>query len=254
MRLRRLLLAPAVAVALVGLTTTPSHAIVGGAPADEGEYPFMAAITDNSGFQFCGGSVIASLWVITAAHCVEGARADRTKVVTGRTNLGNTSQGQSIQAQQIFVNPNYSGNSYDVALIRLSVATTAPSIAVATAVNDNLEVAGTILRVIGWGDQTNTMGFTATNQLREVDVKVVSDQSCANSYGGFHAPTGVCAADLLKDSCQGDSGGPMFHNATKILVGLVSYGTGCAVPGFPGVYSEVNNTTIRTWITNTAGV
>lgn len=46
----------------------------------------------------------------------------------------------------------------------------------------------------------------------------------------------------------------MFHNATKVLVGLVSYGTGCGIPGFPGVYTEVNNPSIRAWISSTAGV
>ena len=253
MRLSHLLVTAAAATALAA-SLTPSHAIVGGAAAAEGAYPFMAAITDNSGFQFCGGSVISSTWVITAAHCVQGEQANKVKVVTGRTNLGNTSQGQSIQAAQIVVNPNYDGHGFDAALIRLSTATTAPPITVATASHDSFEVAGTVLRVIGWGDQTNTLGLTATNQLREVDVKVVADNQCGQTNFGFDAPTGVCASDILKDSCQGDSGGPMFHNATRVLIGLVSYGTGCAVPGFPGVYSEVNNPSIRAWISSTAGV
>ena len=253
MRLPRIALT-AVASTALAVSLTPSHAIVGGTPAPEGAYPFMAAITENDGFQFCGGSVISSFWVITAAHCVEGARPDRTKVVTGRTNLGNTGQGQSIQAAQIFVHPDYEGNGYDAALIRLSTATTAPAITVATAAHDNLEIPGTVLRVIGWGDQTNTLGLTATNQLRQVDVKVVSDGECGLTNIGFHAPTGVCAADLVKDSCQGDSGGPMFDNATRVLVGLVSYGTGCGLPGFPGVYAEVNNASIRAWTSSTAGV
>ena len=253
MRLSRLVLT-AVASTALAVSLTPSHAIVGGTAAPEGAYPFMAAITENDGFQFCGGSVISSLWVITAAHCVQGARADRTKVVTGRTNLNNTSQGQSIQAAQIFVHPNYDGNGYDAALIRLSTATTSPAITVATAAHDVYEVPNTVLRVIGWGDQTNTLGLTATPQLRQVDVKVVSDGQCGLTNIGFHAPTGVCAADIAKDSCQGDSGGPMFHNDSRVLIGLVSYGTGCGVPGFAGVYSEVNNPSIRSWISSTAGV
>ena len=252
MRLSRLLV-PAAAAALAA-SLTPSHAIVGGTAAPEGAYPFMAAITENDGFQFCGGSVIASTWILTAAHCVQGARPDRTKVITGRTNLNNTGQGQHIQALSIHVHPSYDGNGYDAALIRLSTATTATPIAVATAANDNLEIPGTVLRVTGWGDQTNTLGLTATPQLRQVDVKVVSDSECGLTNFGFHAPTGVCAADIAKDSCQGDSGGPMFHNASRIIVGLVSYGTGCGLPAFPGVYTEVNNPSIRSWIQSTAGV
>jgi secreted trypsin-like serine protease len=66
----------------------------------------------------------------------------------------------------------------------------------------------------------------------------------------------VCAAALLKDSCQGDSGGPLFapKAGRPVQVGIVSYGTSCAVPLLSGVYSEVNNTQIRSWITSVSGV
>jgi secreted trypsin-like serine protease len=153
------------------------------------------------------------------------------------------------------VHPKYDGNGWDAARIKLSTATTAPPITLATAANDNLETPGTVVRVTGWGDQTNTLGLTATNQLRYVDLKVVSDSECGQTNFGFHAPTGVCAAELVKDSCQGDSGGPLFWNgASRIQIGIVSYGTGCGLPAFPGVYSEVNNPDIRSWITTTSGV
>ena len=111
------------------------------------------------------------------------------------------------------------------------------------------------MRVAGWGDQTPTLGLNSTNRLRYVDLKVVSDSECGRANLGFHGPSGVCAEELAKDSCNGDSGGPLFHNGTtRIQVGIVSYGTGCGLPKFPGVYSEVNNSEIRSWITNTSGV
>ena len=256
MRLRHLLPGLVAAAALTA-SVTPSGAIVGGSAAGEGDYPFQVALTDSDGFQYCGGSVIGSSWILTAAHCVE---SDKNKpgnvyVVTGRTNLGDTSRGQVIRASAIHVHPDYDGSAWDAALVRLSTATTAPAIALSGAANDNLETPGTVLRVTGWGDQTNTLGLTATNQLRWVDVKVVSDNECGQTNFGFHAPTGVCAADLAKDSCQGDSGGPLFWNGSpRIQVGVVSYGTGCGLPKFPGVYSEVNSADIRSWITSTSGI
>ncbi len=257
MRLRRLLLTAAAATMVAG-TVTPSQAIVGGTAAAEGAYPFMAAITDSGGFQYCGGSVISSQWVLTAAHCMVGEvkKPSGVRVVTGRTNLADTSKGQVITASAIYIHPDYDSNemSHDAALIKLSVATTAPAIALAGSTDDALESPGTVLRVTGWGDQTGTLGFTATNRLREVDVKAISDNQCGQTNWGFHGPTGVCAEELLKDSCQGDSGGPLFHNASRIQVGIVSYGTGCALPKFPGVYSEVNNPAIRDFIRATAGV
>lgn len=110
--------------------------------------------------------------------------------------------------------------------------------------------------VTGWGDQTPTLGLNSTDQLLEVDLEVVSDDECGTTNFGLDGPTGVCAAALLKDSCQGDSGGPLFATAggEPVQIGVVSYGTGCAFPAFPGVYSEVNNTAIRSFISTTAGV
>lgn len=243
------------AAVLLILPIAPAHAIVGGSAAPNGAYPFMAALVDSTDFQFCGGSVIAPTWVLTAAHCVSDGSAAGLYVITGRTDLS-ASGGQRIAVSQVYVNPAYDGNGHDSALLKLSAATTSPAITLAGAADDGYEAAGTTLRVTGWGDQTGTLGLTATSQLRYVDLQVVSDSQCGLTNFGFDAPTGVCAAALLKDSCQGDSGGPLFAmvGTARVEVGIVSYGTGCALPEFPGVYSEVNNPQIRSWITSVSGV
>lgn len=61
----------------------------------------------------------------------------------------------------------------------------------------------------------------------------------------------ICAADLGKDSCQGDSGGPLTAIIKKKLlqIGIVSWGNGCALAGYPGVYTNVGLSAINTWIT-----
>lgn len=252
-------LARALAVAVTALTVlSPSsaHAVVGGTASAEGSQPFMASVQDGSGFHFCGGSVIASTWVLTAAHCVPDGDASDLYVVTGRTDLGDTSKGQRIKVAQVFVHPAYADSAHDAALLRLSSATASPAITLSGAGDDDLEVAGRPVTVAGWGDILPTLGLFATNQLQQVDLKVVSDAECGQTNLGFDAATGVCAAELLKDSCQGDSGGPLFavKAGRKVQVGIVSYGQSCALPRFPGVYSEINNTAIRSWITSVSGV
>jgi trypsin len=258
MRIRHALGVVAAGTALVSATMfAPASAIINGSAAPEGAYPFMAAITDGTDFQYCGGSVISSTWVLTAAHCVEGTNPTKevVNVITGRTNLGDTSKGQKIRVSQIYVHPKYNGSDYDAALLRLSSATSSPAIQIASAADDYLEAPGTVVRVTGWGDTTPTLGLNATNQLRYVDLKVVSDAECGVANIGFHGPSGVCAEELLKDSCNGDSGGPLFWNgSTRIQIGIVSYGNSCAVPKSPGVYSEINNPDIRKFIKDTSGV
>jgi trypsin len=244
------------AAALAVAPAVPAGAIVGGSAAAEGEFPFMAALTDGTGFQFCGGSVVGATWVLTAAHCVPDGDASDLYVITGRTNLSDTSKGQVIKVDRVYVNPQYANSAHDSALLHLSTATTSPAIALAGAADDNLEAAGTPVTVTGWGDQTPTLGLNSTNAMRKVALNVVSDSECGQTNFGFDAATGVCAAALLKDSCQGDSGGPLFAStpAGRVQIGIVSYGPSCALPKFPGVYSEVNNSQIRGWITSVSGI
>lgn len=232
----------------------PAGGIVGGRSAANGAYPFMASV-QGDGSHFCGGSVIGSRWVLTAAHCVSDGTAEGLSVVVGTNNNANGS-GTRITVDEVVVHPAYDDNTHDAALLHLAQATSQATITLSTAADDDLEAPGAPVRVTGWGDITPTLGLLAPAQLKEADLKIVSDSECATTNVGFDAATGVCAAELLTDSCQGDSGGPLFAivGTSRIQVGIVSYGFSCAIPLFPGVYSEVNNTAIRSWIRITAGV
>jgi trypsin len=143
----------------------------------------------------------------------------------------------------VTVHPSYrsSGQDYDVAIWKLSsnVATSATIGYASLAAANSDPAAGSTTTVAGWGALSE--GGSAPTTLYKVSVPVVSRASCRSSYGTSAITDRMfCAGQTQggKDSCQGDSGGPIVNSA-KVLVGLVSWGNGCAEPGYPGVYSRV---------------
>ena len=231
------------------LTAGPSQAIVGGTTVPNGAYSFMAALLDG-GSQICGGSVIANDWVLTAAHCVPSGNTGTFSVRVGSND--DTTGGSVIPVDQVHFDPLYDGSNFDVAVLHLasSVPLTVAKITLAPVGDDTHEADGTPVTVAGWGDfNPVTMGLLAGPSMNEVQLNVVSDANCGLS--GVSADTQVCAAALLKDSCQGDSGGPLFWKGPlgqRIQIGVVSHGLLCAIPEFPGSYSEVNNAQMRAFI------
>ena len=93
------------------------------------------------------------------------------------------------------------------------------------------------------GHGTTSSGGAASNNLLRVEVSYVTTSECTSTYSydnGDITGNMMCATDGGKDSCQGDSGGPLYDEVANTLVGIVSWGIGCADPSFPGVYSRVS--------------
>lgn len=239
----------------------PAPRIVGGTIVPDDRYRFMASIYfdpdgDGSFLPGCGGSVIGSRWILTAAHCVinfetgEQKSTSEVAVLVGALDLTDDTQGTFLVAQNIYAHPDYSTQTLrsDIALIELPESLPTPVWQMTLPVaGSDVPIVDESAIVAGWG--VTEEGGDSSSLLREVALPIVSHSQCLPFYADtLQLEANVCAGGRAaggRDSCQGDSGGPLFVVRDDIFVqaGIVSYGEGCARPGIPGVYTRVSSYT-----------
>ncbi|XP_077114245.1 trypsin-like [Ranitomeya variabilis] len=219
--------------------------IVGGYTCAQNSVPWQVSL--YSGYHFCGGSLINNLWVISAAHCYQSS----VQVRLGEHNIAVTEgTEQFISSSKVIRHGSY--NSWtldnDILLIKLSSAASLNSYVQAIGLPSTCAAAGTSCLISGWGN-TLSSGTNMPNLLQCVDAPVLTAAQCSSAYPGEITSNMICVGYLEggKDSCQGDSGGPVVCNGE--LQGIVSWGYGCALKNYPGVYTKVCN--YNSWISST---
>ncbi|GAA3437640.1 S1 family peptidase [Kutzneria kofuensis] len=232
----------------------PAHAspggsprIVGGDEASTTTTPWVVALTTSAGAFFCGGTLVAPTKVVTAAHCVTQALAtggmttkapSSLRIVAGRTDL-RTKDGLQVRISSVWADPDFRdvGTGHDVAVLTLARTVPYRTLPLVAAGDTSAYAAGVMATVLGWGRVGENAAPSPT--LQSVQVPVVADKTCAAEEGDFDATGMVCAGYPQggKDACAGDSGGPMVVDGR--LVGVVSWGDGCARAGKPGVYTRL---------------
>uniref|UniRef100_A0A8C0QZM9 Coagulation factor XII n=1 Tax=Canis lupus dingo TaxID=286419 RepID=A0A8C0QZM9_CANLU len=241
--------------------------VVGGLVALPGAHPYIAALYWRH--SFCAGSLIASCWVLTAAHCLQDrpAPGELTVVLGQDRHNRSCEQCQTLAVRAYRLHESFSPVTYqhDLALLRLQETADGrcalpspfvqpvclPSGAARPA---EAQAEAALCEVAGWGHLFEGAG-EYSSFLQEAQVPLIPPQRCSapEVHGASFIPGMLCAGFLEggTDACQGDSGGPLVceEEASErqlILRGIISWGSGCGDRYKPGVYTDVAS--YVTWI------
>lgn len=234
--------------------TSNEGRIVGGSPTTIQKSPWMVAIFYYKS-SLCGGSIISLSRILSAAHCTYGFVTKYFRIRVGSTKFNKG--GRLVRVSKIVNHQSYSKSKLENDISILFLASNlrqSPNIGVIDLGNAIL-ADGTEVQATGWGktcdDDDSKCGPSST--LRAVNLRIIENSRCSEMYKReeedqlFKIKNSMMCAGYPsggKDTCTGDSGGPMTFNNT--LVGVVSFGIGCARPKAPGVYTRV--AFYRKWI------
>lgn len=235
----------------------PDYRVIGGNSAPS-ELSWIVSIRHrgNTLSHFCGGTLIADRWVLTAAHCFDDLPREGAplEVVIGR--LSRLSTSNVVDVKRFIVHPNYNKFTVenDIALVELALKKPDVPVTLLSEGNFSGIGLGETFRILGWGYTNPEAVGGLPIGLMSVDIQHLSLEACRIGYQDidylYFFDSQICAGVLGggKDACLGDSGGPLvyFHNGQWVQVGIVSWGIGCAEQTHYGVYTKVSS--FQNWI------
>ncbi|XDV47494.1 hypothetical protein PO909_017108 [Leuciscus waleckii] len=227
--------------------------IVGGTDAQTGSWPWQVSLQMERYGHVCGASLVASRWLVSAAHCFQDSDAIKYsdarswRAYMGMRVMNSVSNAAATrQIRRIVLHTQYDQftSDYDIALLELSAPVFFNELVqpVCVPAPSHAFTSGTSCFVTGWGVLTEE-GELAT-LLQEATVNIISHHTCNKMYDDAVTPRMLCAGNVQGgvDACQGDSGGPLVcleRGRRWFLAGIVSWGEGCARQNRPGVYTRV---------------
>ncbi|XP_069703486.1 trypsin beta-like isoform X1 [Periplaneta americana] len=228
---------------------TPDSRIVAGSETTIEEYPYQLSMQlqpKDKLIHNCGASIISEKWALSAAHCVEGLPLDWMSLRAGSTYA---SKGGSLhKVKKIYMN-NYDPENYenDICLLEVEPPFEYSKSVQAIPMESSSVAGGTVGVATGWGRVEEDGQLS--DVLKQVSLPILKYDTCSKFYEDegydYYLHKGqMCTLDDRKDTCQGDSGGPFVVNGK--LLGVVSWGLGCARKGIPGVLSNVSY--FRGWV------
>ncbi|KAI7790464.1 transmembrane protease serine 3 [Triplophysa rosa] len=230
-----------------------SARIVGGNLSIEGQFPWQVSLHFKNE-HLCGGSIVSSYWMLTAAHCVYGfAFPTFWSVYVGLIEQP-VNGAKALSVEKIIYHSRYrpKGLDYDIAMLKLEQPLNFNGFVEPICLPNFGEEFedGKMCWISGWGATED--GGEASVSMHSATVPLISTKACTQPdvYQGYISPDMICAGYLEggTDSCQGDSGGPLACEDSSIwkLVGATSWGQGCAEKNKPGVYTRITQS--LTWI------
>jgi trypsin len=219
------------------LVRNSTSKIVGGNPVSKGIYPSFVHVIGTG--TLCGASLIHPDILLTAAHCIASFPENR-RLAIGSTFRNGSDATEILSVVSTYQHPQYDAKSmtYDIMLVKMSSLSTAPILQINR--NSTKPFDGERMKIMGFG--STSFSGPVSNKLLDAEVNVVSYETCSSNYNNFliKNESMVCASALNTDSCRGDSGGPLLDVSTNTIIGVVSFGDGCAKIDKPGVYARVS--------------